>query len=87
MWDRNECVEKPAGPPRLSATELTHSPVTRKYAEFPKMAEQGPMAIAMRLRNQLQNVYKLDPLRNEVSEMGENRFSVPSLAARFPRIL
>ncbi|XP_017328877.1 polycomb group RING finger protein 1 isoform X3 [Ictalurus punctatus] len=29
------------------------------------MAEQGPMAIAMRLRNQLQNVYKLDPLRNE----------------------
>uniref|UniRef100_A0A8B9KUD4 Polycomb group RING finger protein 1 n=1 Tax=Astyanax mexicanus TaxID=7994 RepID=A0A8B9KUD4_ASTMX len=39
--------------------------VTRKYAEFPKMAEQGPMAIAMRLRNQLQNVYKLDPLRNE----------------------
>lgn len=51
--------------PRLSATELTHSPVTRKYAEFPKMAEQGPMAIAMRLRNQLQNVYKLDPLRNE----------------------
>ncbi|KAG1962325.1 polycomb group RING finger protein [Pimephales promelas] len=51
--------------PRLSETELTHSPVTRKYAEFPKMAEQGPMAIAMRLRNQLQNVYKLDPLRNE----------------------
>ena len=31
------------------------------------MAEQGPMAIAMRLRNQLQSVYKLDPLRNEVS--------------------
>uniref|UniRef100_A0A3P9B1L6 Polycomb group RING finger protein 1 n=1 Tax=Maylandia zebra TaxID=106582 RepID=A0A3P9B1L6_9CICH len=29
------------------------------------MAEQGPMAIAMRLRNQLQSVYKLDPLRNE----------------------
>lgn len=26
------------------------------------------MAIAMRLRNQLQNVYKLDPLRNEVSK-------------------
>lgn len=25
------------------------------------------MAIAMRLRNQLQSVYKLDPLRNEVS--------------------
>lgn len=24
------------------------------------------MAIAMRLRNQLQSVYKLDPLRNEV---------------------
>lgn len=61
--------------PLLSETELTHSPVTRKYAEFPKMAEQGPMAIAMRLRNQLQNVYKLDPLRNEVSERGENRFS------------
>ncbi|RXM34243.1 Polycomb group RING finger protein 1 [Acipenser ruthenus] len=31
------------------------------------MAVQGPMAIAMRLRNQLQSVYKLDPLRNEVS--------------------
>uniref|UniRef100_A0A8C5GRZ2 Polycomb group RING finger protein 1 n=1 Tax=Gouania willdenowi TaxID=441366 RepID=A0A8C5GRZ2_GOUWI len=29
------------------------------------MADQGPMAIAMRLRNQLQSVYKLDPLRNE----------------------
>ncbi|KAM9377738.1 LOW QUALITY PROTEIN: polycomb group RING finger protein 1-like [Pholidichthys leucotaenia] len=29
------------------------------------MAEQGPNAIAMRLRNQLQSVYKLDPLRNE----------------------
>ncbi|XP_064200275.1 polycomb group RING finger protein 1 isoform X1 [Anguilla rostrata] len=29
------------------------------------MAAQGPMAIAMRLRNQLQSVYKLDPLRNE----------------------
>uniref|UniRef100_A0A3Q3VR38 Polycomb group RING finger protein 1 n=1 Tax=Mola mola TaxID=94237 RepID=A0A3Q3VR38_MOLML len=29
------------------------------------MAEQGPMAIAMRLRNQLQSVYKLDPLRSE----------------------
>lgn len=27
------------------------------------------MAIAMRLRNQLQSVYKLDPLRNEVSTM------------------
>lgn len=39
----------------------------RKYAKFQKMAEQGPMAIAMRLRNQLQSVYKLDPLRNEVS--------------------
>uniref|UniRef100_A0A8C3PDM8 Polycomb group ring finger 1 n=1 Tax=Chrysemys picta bellii TaxID=8478 RepID=A0A8C3PDM8_CHRPI len=26
----------------------------------------GPMAIAMRLRNQLQAVYKMDPLRNEV---------------------
>ncbi|XP_026549771.1 polycomb group RING finger protein 1-like [Notechis scutatus] len=25
----------------------------------------GPMAIAMRLRNQLQAVYKMDPLRNE----------------------
>uniref|UniRef100_G3WWS4 Polycomb group RING finger protein 1 n=1 Tax=Sarcophilus harrisii TaxID=9305 RepID=G3WWS4_SARHA len=25
----------------------------------------GPMAIAMRLRNQLQSVYKMDPLRNE----------------------
>lgn len=46
------------------------TPVTRKYAGFPKMAEQGPMAIAMRLRNQLQNVYKLDPLRNEVGERG-----------------
>ncbi|XP_048827610.1 polycomb group RING finger protein 1 isoform X2 [Brienomyrus brachyistius] len=31
----------------------------------PKMAAQGPIAIAMRLRNQLQSVYKLDPLRNE----------------------
>uniref|UniRef100_A0A8C9WT85 Polycomb group RING finger protein 1 n=1 Tax=Scleropages formosus TaxID=113540 RepID=A0A8C9WT85_SCLFO len=29
------------------------------------MAAQGPIAIAMRLRNQLQSVYKLDPLRNE----------------------
>lgn len=67
------CV-KTSMSPRLSATELTHSPVTRKYAEFPKMAEQGPMAIAMRLRNQLQNVYKLDPLRNEVSERGDKRF-------------
>ncbi|XP_016161254.1 PREDICTED: polycomb group RING finger protein 1-like [Ficedula albicollis] len=27
----------------------------------------GPMAIAMRLRNQLQAVYKMDPLRNEAS--------------------
>ncbi|XP_040276548.1 polycomb group RING finger protein 1 isoform X2 [Bufo bufo] len=26
---------------------------------------QGPMVIAMRLRNQLQSVYKMDPLRNE----------------------
>ncbi|KAM9413278.1 polycomb group RING finger protein 1-like isoform 3-T3 [Salvelinus alpinus] len=33
------------------------------------MAEQGPMAIAMRLRNQLQSVYKLDPLRNEKEEV------------------
>ncbi|KAJ8398902.1 hypothetical protein AAFF_G00418100 [Aldrovandia affinis] len=33
--------------------------------KVPKMAAQGPMAIAMRLRNQLQSVYKLDPLRNE----------------------
>jgi len=71
------CVcEKPSMSPRLSETELTHSPVTRKYAEFPKMAEQGPMAIAMRLRNQLQNVYKLDPLRNEVSERGDKGFCV-----------
>ncbi|XP_051820406.1 polycomb group RING finger protein 1 isoform X3 [Antechinus flavipes] len=32
-----------------------------------KMAspQGGPMAIAMRLRNQLQSVYKMDPLRNE----------------------
>ncbi|KAJ1211952.1 hypothetical protein NDU88_007300 [Pleurodeles waltl] len=30
-----------------------------------KMATQEPMAIAMRLRNQLQAVYKMDPLRNE----------------------
>ncbi|XP_053313983.1 polycomb group RING finger protein 1 [Spea bombifrons] len=29
------------------------------------MATQGPMVIAMRLRNQLQSVYKMDPLRNE----------------------
>ncbi|KAJ8407607.1 hypothetical protein AAFF_G00274640 [Aldrovandia affinis] len=29
------------------------------------MAAQEPMAIAMRLRNQLQSVYRLDPLRNE----------------------
>lgn len=80
-------VWKPADDPRLSATELTHSPVTRKYAEFPKMADQGPMAIAMRLRNQLQNVYKLDPLRNEVSARDQNRFSGPSFATRFPRLL
>lgn len=73
--------------PRLSSTELTHSPVTRKYAEFPKMAEQGPMAIAMRLRNQLQNVYKLDPLRNEVSVRHRNRLSGQSFAMRFPRLL
>ncbi|KAJ8335751.1 hypothetical protein SKAU_G00390930 [Synaphobranchus kaupii] len=33
--------------------------------EVPKMAAQEPMAIAMRLRNQLQSVYRLDPLRNE----------------------
>lgn len=26
----------------------------------------GQIAIAMRLRNQLQSVYKMDPLRNEV---------------------
>lgn len=43
------------------------------------MAEQGPMAIAMRLRNQLQNVYKLDPLRNEVSKESLSR---PSVGAR-----
>ncbi|NWS42411.1 PCGF1 protein, partial [Probosciger aterrimus] len=30
----------------------------------------GPMAIAMRLRNQLQAVYKMDPLRNEASGGG-----------------
>ncbi|XP_048852467.1 polycomb group RING finger protein 1-like isoform X2 [Brienomyrus brachyistius] len=30
-----------------------------------KMAEREPMATAMRLRNQLQSVYGLDPLRNE----------------------
>ncbi|NP_001016417.2 polycomb group RING finger protein 1 [Xenopus tropicalis] len=29
------------------------------------MASQGPLVIAMRLRNQLQSVYKMDPLRNE----------------------
>uniref|UniRef100_A0A0E9VKS8 Polycomb group RING finger protein 1 n=1 Tax=Anguilla anguilla TaxID=7936 RepID=A0A0E9VKS8_ANGAN len=29
------------------------------------MAAQEPMSIAMRLRNQLQSVYRLDPLRNE----------------------
>ncbi|XP_036372514.1 polycomb group RING finger protein 1-like [Megalops cyprinoides] len=29
------------------------------------MAAQEPMAIVMRLRNQLQSVYRLDPLRNE----------------------
>ncbi|XP_018581996.1 polycomb group RING finger protein 1-like [Scleropages formosus] len=29
------------------------------------MAEHEPMALAMRLRNQLQSVYSLDPLRNE----------------------
>ncbi|XP_064191290.1 polycomb group RING finger protein 1-like isoform X2 [Anguilla rostrata] len=33
--------------------------------EVPKMAAQEPMSIAMRLRNQLQSVYRLDPLRNE----------------------
>lgn len=33
-----------------------------------KMAspQGGQIAIAMRLRNQLQSVYKMDPLRNEV---------------------
>ena len=31
------------------------------------MAVQEPMALPMRLRNQLQSVYELDPLRNEVS--------------------
>uniref|UniRef100_A0A8C5PYK6 Polycomb group RING finger protein 1 n=1 Tax=Leptobrachium leishanense TaxID=445787 RepID=A0A8C5PYK6_9ANUR len=29
------------------------------------MASQAPLVIAMRLRNQLQSVYKMDPLRNE----------------------
>ncbi|TRY85044.1 hypothetical protein DNTS_010313 [Danionella cerebrum] len=58
------CVENQQVPPPLG--DRTHPlSVTRKCGEFPKMAEQGPMAIAMRLRNQLQNVYKLDPLRNE----------------------
>lgn len=33
----------------------------------------GPMAIAMRLRNQLQAVYKMDPLRNEASGGGGAR--------------
>ncbi|MGH0142418.1 UNVERIFIED_CONTAM: hypothetical protein FKN15_037651 [Acipenser sinensis] len=36
------------------------------------MAVQGSMAIAMRLRNQLQSVYKLDPLRNEVQILFNN---------------
>lgn len=38
------------------------------------------MAIAMRLRNQLQNVYKLDPLRNEVSKESLSRHGVAARA-------
>lgn len=38
------------------------------------------MAIAMRLRNQLQNVYKLDPLRNEVRKEGLSRYNVAARA-------
>lgn len=53
-------------PPTLTCRKCNFRFI-RKYAKFQKMAEQGPMAIAMRLRNQLQSVYKLDPLRNEVS--------------------
>ncbi|KAJ8382571.1 hypothetical protein SKAU_G00033490 [Synaphobranchus kaupii] len=44
--------------------------------KVPKMAAQGPMAIAMRLRNQLQSVYKLDPLRNEKAKGGSACMSV-----------
>lgn len=43
----------------------------------------GPMAIAMRLRNQLQAVYKMDPLRNEASGgggTGGGRAAVPGRA-------
>lgn len=46
------------------------------------MAEQGPMAIAMRLRNQLQNVYKLDPLRNEVSKESVSRHDAAARAGK-----
>lgn len=40
------------------------------------------MAIAMRLRNQLQSVYKLDPLRNEVSGNGTGAASHRGIGRR-----
>lgn len=43
-----------------------HAILIRKRVQL-KMAVQEPMALPMRLRNQLQSVYELDPLRNEVS--------------------
>ncbi|XP_055521003.1 polycomb group RING finger protein 1 isoform X2 [Leucoraja erinacea] len=39
--------------------------MTREAGRRSAMAVDAPMANAMRLRNQLQTVYKLDPLRNE----------------------
>ncbi|KAI3351436.1 hypothetical protein L3Q82_020294, partial [Scortum barcoo] len=50
---------------RLAHKKTASSGLPGCEHNFLKMAEQGPMAIAMRLRNQLQSVYKLDPLRNE----------------------
>lgn len=43
-----------------------HAILIRKRVQL-KMAVEEPMALPMRLRNQLQSVYELDPLRNEVS--------------------
>lgn len=47
-----------------------------------KMAspQGGQIAIAMRLRNQLQSVYKMDPLRNEVQ--GQQGYFCGRLALR-----
>lgn len=45
---------------------MTTIPKAEVSLKRSKMAEREPMATAMRLRNQLQSVYGVDPLRNEV---------------------